>query len=248
MLSNVVSAYYKIPSKFSSDTYLRWIYNFLHYIPCHLVFFTTEDLIPLFTSMRGQWMDRTRFVALPLNEWMAWKRYGWSFWKDQHTLDPEAFRHSAELYAVWYEKKEYVLRAIEMNPWGHGSYIWCDAGAWRDISKLSSLTEFGSRWNYDLRMVLLQLEPFTEEERTGKVRDLTAAVRLGGGVQASSIDGWKHWSTEYDQMLLRLHSEKMFVGKDQNIMGHIVLNRHPVELVAPDVSVGDIWFTLLYKL
>jgi hypothetical protein len=253
-MTTVVSAYYIFPSKFPSQRYFEWIANFLENIPCHLIFFTSEDLIPLLKGMRAKCTKatgKTSFVPLPLENWTAFQRYGRSFWEEQKTLDYEATIHSPELYAIWYEKKEFVRRAIELNPFGHSKFVWCDAGAFRYPVWLPYLQGFAQPdWIPQDKMLLLQVVPFTDAEKqeTGN-RDFSRVDRIGGGIQAGTIATWKRWSEIYDEQLQIYQDQGRFVGKDQTLLAEIVL-RHPdfVHLVPSTDSIGDPWFTLLFFL
>jgi hypothetical protein len=254
-MATVVSAYYLFPSKFPSQRYFEWIRNFLEHIPCHLVFFTSEDLIPTFEAMRAELpgaLEKTRFVALSLEEWKAFQRYGYPFWSEQRKLDPETGDHSPELYAIWYEKKEFVLRAAEMNPFGHTKFVWCDAGAFRYPIWFPHLQGFAQPdWIPEDKMLLLQIDPFTEGEKQAApgTRDFSAVNRIGGGIQAGTAATWKRWSELYDAQLQAYRNQGKFVGKDQNLLAEMVLD-HPeiVQMVASTHFIGDCWFTLLFVL
>jgi hypothetical protein len=250
----IVSAFYLMNSKFPSAQYMRWIETFLANIPCHLVFFTDQELIPLFEQMRRPHADKTRFVALPREQWTAYTRYGRSFWEHQNTIDREKAIHSADLYAIWYEKMEFVRRAINLNPFGHSRYIWCDAGAFRYPEWLPRLQTFGSASTSaipDGKLTLLQVEPFTEDDhenffldRIGKFDDRN---RIGGGIQAGTVDAWAKWIPLYNEKLEQRVAKGMFVGKDQTILAALVL-QYPelVHRVPADRSLKDHWFTLLH--
>lgn len=253
--ATVVSAFYMMKSKYPGVHYLNWIRNFLETIPCNLVFFTDEDLLPILKEMREPYMDRTRFVVLPREEWKAYTRYGQAFWEHQNSIDHERLIHSADLYAIWYEKKEFVLRAIEMNPFGDDRYIWCDAGAFRYKEWFDQLKSFGGEGIHDIisstSMSLLQVEPFTAEDRecfqVDQIGDFDRVNRIGGGIQGGAPATWKQWSTLYDQKLQERVAKGMFVGKDQTVMAAVVL-QYPelVKIVPADRSIGDHWFTLLF--
>lgn len=85
-----------------------------------------------------------QFQVVDRTEWVAWKR-GSAFWDRQKERDVEAY-HTPELAAVWYEKKEFVARAMEMPDHADvGLFIWCDAGCVRDDNSEGALRCFGLR-------------------------------------------------------------------------------------------------------
>ena len=147
IMATVVSAFYIMDSKFPSQQYMKWIQNFLETVGSHLIFYTDPELIPMFEEWRKPYMNKTRFIALSRDNWTAYTKYSKDFWLSQKQRDREAKIHSADLYSIWYEKKEFILRAAELNPFGHTKYIWCDAGAFRYKEWLPSLWTFGSAAN-----------------------------------------------------------------------------------------------------
>jgi hypothetical protein len=255
MEATVVSAFYVMNSKFPPAQYMNWIQTFLYNLPCHLVFFTDEDLIPMLESMRHPFMEKTKFIALPRDQWVAYTKYKKEFWLSQQTKDHEAAIHSPDLYAIWYEKKEFVLRAAELNPFQHSHFIWCDAGAFRYPEWIPQLQTFGSkgietRIPHD-RLVLLQVEPFTDEDdedfTLDRIGNFDRVNRIGGGIQGGTVDTWKRWARAYDEKLMDRVNKGLFVGKDQTIMASLVL-QYPslVQMIPANRTLKDHWFTLLY--
>ena len=246
--ATVVSAYFPIPSKFSPQHYLTWIKNFFENIPCYLVFFTDEQLIPLFEEWRGKFMDRTVFVPFNFTrDATAFKRYGSDFWKKQLDLDEECdFHdktrkiHTPELYAIWYEKKEFVLKAIEMNPFGHDKYLWADAGGFRIQEWYPKLQTFALADQVpDNKMFLLEIEPFTKDPRELSLKTTT----VGGGYLAAHKNVWASFSEKYDQMLEEYVAQGHFVGKDQHIFASMYLKTpDQFDLVKTDKTSLDPWF------
>lgn len=255
MEATVVSAFYVMNSKFPPAQYMNWIQTFLYNVPCHLVFFTDEDLLPMLESMRHPFMERTKFIALPREQWTAYTKYGKPFWENQRAIDHEAQIHSADLYAIWYEKKEFVLRAAELNPFNHRHFIWCDAGAFRYPDWLPQLMTFGSKGIETIipenRHVLLQVEPFSDEDdedfTLDRIGKFDRVNRIGGGIQGATAETWKKWSRLYDEKLQERVAKGMFVGKDQTIMASLVL-QYPghVKMIPANRSLRDHWFTLLH--
>ena len=247
--ATVVSGYFPIPSKFSPEQYLFWVKSFLENIPCHLVFFTDPRLVDLLQGWRGKYNDRTVFVPFdfPDNS-EAFKKYGHPFWEKQLELDQEYDYndktrkiHSPELYAIWYEKKEFVLKAIAMNPFGHEKYLWADAGGFRIQEWFPQLQTFAQARNiHDNRFFLLNIEPFQEGEAVLIDRK---EPRVGGGYLAAHKDTWPIFSKKYDDMMQEYSTAGIFAGKDQNLMASMYL-REPdfFDLVPTDNSSKDPWF------
>ena len=247
-MATVVSAYFPITSKFPPEKYLFWIKTFFENIPCSLVFFTVQDLIPLFTEWRGKYMDRTIFIAFDfLNEAEAFKKYGKDFWASEHEKDQEYDYfdktrkiHSPELYAIWYEKKEFVLKAIALNPFKHEKFLWADAGGFRVESWLPRLINFPNPDKiHDSKFFLLNINQFQEENYLTQMKDAT----IGGGYLAAHKDVWPVFSQKYDAMLEEYKYAGLYVGKDQNIMASMYIKEPDFfDLVSTNLSCEDPWF------
>ena len=71
----IVSAYLKIPSKASHEFYLSHLNLFFNGIKSNIVFFTTADLIPLFSKMRGNLPIDFQIIN-SINDLVAFEKYG----------------------------------------------------------------------------------------------------------------------------------------------------------------------------
>jgi hypothetical protein len=172
-------------------------------------------------------------------------------WQETAGLDKES-GHSIELYAIWYEKKEFVLRAMERNPFSSDRFVWCDAGICRYPDWVDKLGGFPQR---DLipqgKMLILEIDPLRPENcriEGGIPGRFDGTATFGGGILASDKEGWIRWSKAYDAMLVRYHLAGRFVGKDQNIMASVLLESPETAVVVKRPScLGPIggWFYLL---
>ncbi len=255
--ATVVSAYYEMKSKYPAAEYRTWIRNFLEKFPCYLVFFTEESLVPFIQECRAAHTDKTRIIVLPRAEWKATTAFPPTFWEQQAALDPERAIHSPDLYRVWYEKKEFVRRAIELNPFGHTDFVWTDAGIFRDAALIEAIAPrypVVSRIPID-RILLFNSVPFTASDDIihqfpGNIviRFPRDKPRIGGGCIAGSAATWKWWIDAYDETISRFQKGGLFIGKDQTIMASITLeHKQKVSLldhrrVAPDPW----WYLVLY--
>ena len=252
MTACVVTAFYKIPSKSPVEQYLKWIEPFFREMPCSMVIFTEGEFVDLFKKYREKWMDRTIVVNQPLCEFTAFKK--WKFaWYDAIQKDEEiatGTNHTAQLYAIWYEKKEFVLKAIQMKAFGADQFVWCDAGILRFPEWLPHLQKFPMNEYIPAgRMTLLSLAPFQPEDTVDTVFQHTN--RVGGGIQAADADTWQWWSIQYDSMMVKYQLSNRFIGKDQSIMASLCV-AHPdrVNLVSADLRLDGYtkWFWLLLYL
>lgn len=249
----MVSAYYPIPSKFKPDKYLNWIASFWPKIPCPLIFFTDPAIVPQFEEILRGRAGPTKVIGVAFHDLAAFKKLSPKAWAQTHLIDHEADKHSPELYAIWYEKKEFVARAIEMNPFGSEHFIWCDAGICRFPEWVAHLQAFPRREMVpNGKMLALRIAPFDQPLCPDGIRgDFSRSASVGGGILAADAAGWKLWSKAYDEMLLRFCLADRFIGKDQNIMGSMILENPALALVVdPPAAMNSIqrWFYLLFYL
>lgn len=257
--ATVVTAYYEMKSKFPPSQYREWIQRFLATLTCPIVFFTDADTLPFLESCPRA-SSSVEFIVLPRAEWKANDscHFPAGFWEAQLALDPERAIHSAELYKVWYEKKEFVLRAIARNPFGSTKFVWTDAGIMRNPSFAALM---GPRYPVagripSDRMMLLNYWPFTRsDEQLHIVRGVSIKgggidkPRLMGNILAGSVPSWKRWSELYDEAVSRYRQAGLFIGKDQTIFMTLVLEHKDfhslldLKKIAPEP-----WFYLLMYL
>jgi len=251
----VVSAYYCFKSKYPSEKYTAWLKLFLENAGCHLVFFCEPLLVDFVSECRKNYSAKTRIVTLNQSEWQANSK---ADWVDEQKRDPEADLHNPDLYKVWYEKKEFVKRAIALDPWGHDDFVWVDAGIVRNEHTARLLRNFpdANRIPID-RIMLLNVQPFEKGDdrvflyATGNITGAFHLwkTRIGGGVIAAHRDMWITWDALYNKTFETYKAAGRFVGKDQNIMATIVLeNKDKISLVNPSKITNEPWFYMLYYL
>lgn len=253
MPATVVSAYYEMSSKYKLQEYRAWIRLFLESTPCYLVFFTEDALVPFIQDCRRHFTDRTHIVTLPREEWNANKKYSQAEWDALVSLDPERqFGHTSELYKIWYEKNDFVLLAISLNPFCHTDFVWTDAGICRDPKLAALVKEFpvANRIPTD-RMMLLNVLPFTPKDelvKNGFVGGGEDKPRIGGGILAGSINVWSEYHTLYTSTVERFRKAGIFWGKDQTVMKTIVMeHKSKVSLIDAKPILSNYWlYSLLY--
>lgn len=259
-LATVVTGYYPIKSKFPPETYLQWITSFWSKLQCPLIFFVDPQLAAPLQKALVTRPGPLVVYPLPFSDLTAFQALSPEVWQDALQKDPEVPKgtpHSAELYAIWYEKKEFVRRAIEMNPFGSETFVWCDAGICRNPSWIPYLA---ARFPLEKqvprgKMLVLLIDEFQPTD-VGRYADgirgsFEHRNTVGGGILASDRAGWTAWSAAYDTMLLRYYLAGRFIGKDQNIMASTMLEQPQLAVVArPFSSLHSIekWFSLLFHL
>lgn len=252
--ATVVSAYYPLQkSKYTYDHYNKWLRLFLTNCEAHMVIFTNAETAPFLESCRSNFPTKTKVVILEPNEWTATTQFPADFWENQHAIDKESNIHSPELYKVWFEKKEFVKRAIEMNPWNHTDFVWCDAGICRSesLSKLMKRFPVSSRIPTD-KILLCNVGEYTEKDEQVKYINgipfqggASGSMRIGGGIVAASVSMWTIYDKIYTDTMNKYIQANVFCGKEQNVLETMVLEyRNHISLVAPERIGPEVWFYL----
>jgi len=195
MATVVVSAYFQIPSKKPHAFYIPHLQRFFRSLKTPLVFFTTPDVE---AEIRGWGFDlRTvQFIHTRIPDLTAFQTYSPSFWARQKQRDPEPY-HTPELAAVWFEKKEFVLRAMTMVD--AKVFIWCDAGCVRNAASEAALGIFGLRSATNLqdgRLHLQQIRPI-QPKAFYQYPDVSIACAIIAG----NRDAWTAHSALYNETL-----------------------------------------------
>lgn len=255
--ATVVSAYYDMKSKYDTASYRKWLKLFLEHLECHLVFFTDKTLAPFVEECRKGFEERTKVIVLEREEWVANTAFPSGFWENQYSLDPEKAIHSPELYKVWYEKKEFVRRAIEMNPFDHDDFVWTDAGIVRvpEVAELvSQFYPVADRIPTD-RILIMNINPFTHADETDvnigavTIRGGRGRHRIGAGVIAAKKELWTKYITIYDEVVEKYRVAKYFLGKEQILMATIALeNKNIISLLDAREIVPNDWIYLFLYL
>lgn len=251
----VVTAYYPIKSKHDVKKYMGWISDFWPKMQCNLLFYTDPALVEMFERLFAG-RANTRIVGVPFTSLAAFEKLSPPVWVDTHMLDPEKSVHTPELYALWYEKKEFVSRAIAANPFSSSQFVWCDAGICRYPEWIPKIQGFpAGELIPRSKMLVLEIDPLEEKwcvpAADGIRGDLNLRASFGGGILASDIDGWNQWSRAYDAMLARYLLAGRFIGKDQNIMASVILEMPQlVNIVRRPQTMNSMqcWFYLLFYL
>lgn len=251
--ATVVSAYYEMPSKYTPDKYRVWLRYFLETIDCHLVFFTDESMKDYVEECRRSFMDKTKLIILSRNEWVSNTKYTYKFWNQQHEIDPEKNIHTTELYKVWYEKKEFIRRAIILNPWNHTDFLWIDAGSFRSLEFAQLCCSFPYANRIPINKIMLNnVGEFTsQDENWVTIRgvpfqgNIDGKMRIGGGCIAASKDMMLKYIQYYDTVFDKYIDAGLFAGKDQIIMNTVALEyRDDISLVEPKPIGQEFWFYL----
>jgi hypothetical protein len=236
----VVSAYFKIPSKKSHEWYLPNLIRFFRGITANTIFFTTPDVIADIQKYTPT--DHVKIIYMSFDECHAFGcEYGRKFWERQYSRDPERY-HSPELGAIWYEKREFVRRAMDIVP-DADVYIWCDAGCVRDSMSEKNFNGFGHRElikTNDGRIHLQQVGPTLDFKF---YRFPNAFV--GGAIICGNKDAWDSYRKVYDTILKQYDNCEISGISDQYITQSCIYTTPDLFVLHPEKTYGDIWFKFI---
>jgi hypothetical protein len=239
MTTCIVSAFYKIPSKMPYEWYLPKIINFFKSVRAvPVVFFTTPDVIE--DVQKYTTTEHAKIVYLPFEDLNAFKKYGIAFWERQKSRDPQEY-HTYQLGAVWYEKKEFVIRAVDIQR--SEVYIWCDAGCVRDQLSCTLGAQFGTRTNYNINDNRMHIQKISEQSTQDFYRFDYKFV--GGAIIAGNALAWMSYSELYDTILLKYDLNEVPAIMDQYIMKSCIDVRPELFVLYDQNSTIDKWFKFL---
>jgi hypothetical protein len=228
-MSIIVSAYFKIPSKAPHEFYIPHITRFLKYIKNPIIFFTTPDLKQEFEILRGDLP--IHFILInSIYDINAFIKYGYNFWLNQCKIDVEKY-HTPELCALWYEKKEFVKKAIlfvdnidindnKYNLNTNIPFIWCDAGCVRSNDWIHMIKSFGNKINVIPKdKLMFQL--------INKIPNKDFFVYpdnyIAGAIICGYKDSWINYTDLYDKMITNYVNNNICVNSDQYIWVSVIL-------------------------
>jgi hypothetical protein len=238
-----------MPSKHRFDEYIKWAHSFLRTMNCYIVVFCDTQETKRALEPAVSFPERTLFIVKPIKDLDALSRYGPEMWQKELRKDPEKGTHkSAELGAIWYEKKEFVREAIEKNPFQTNSFIWCDIGILRDTPE-QDVFLFGCSDKYcdDNRFHILNIVPCGAEFAGEALWEQPhSTVRFGGGIFGATKETWLTVSGLYDEVMQKMMAAKMRVFKDQSVWFNVVKLHKHLFAIHKTPTKNPSWFQMLH--
>ncbi|ATZ80617.1 putative glycosyltransferase [Bodo saltans virus] len=258
----VVTCYYQIKSKFDDHTYIKWIQNFMK-IPMNLVIFTDNQNYKLLKYLRRNYPN-TIVILKPLQELYMYKYI--DIFRETYKIDPEKDIHTPELYLLWAEKMFFIKEISIINPFNSKWFFWSDIGCCRKNDIVNNLLTypnykniidcdinkiiFSKIENYDkLNLTLKNNIPvifhnyFYNSVKKGKLSIIQ------GGFFAVHITKIIDLTELYEKTFINFYNNKVFCGKDQNIMFTMYLtNKNLFSIIdSTEIPFYDIWFSFLKR-
>jgi glycosyl transferase family 25 len=263
----IVTCFYDLKKKSKIDTakYYIWMKNFLNK-PMNIIIYLDKDDMNVYDFIiecRKDYLNRTHIIFEKIEEWETYKYI--DYWNYCHTIDSENSYHSPELYMLWNEKTFFIKRAMQKNPFNSEWFFWTDIGCCRndsDSEKFMSYPSYNKVINYSRNKIILS---FIDEikhyyynlnsvgiplvlQNISNDRACNPVNGVQGGFFGGHMYGLNLWFNLYQDTLKLFMDNKVFGGKDQNLMITIAIKHgEHVEKSMATSRYGDIWFDFLHR-
>jgi hypothetical protein len=143
--NTIVTGYFQLRSKYTADTYIKWMKNMLSIQDC-MVVMTSSSMVETIKSLRQHALDGTVIIEMEVDDLSISQLHAEQtnpeFWPNQLEIDREKKRHkSYQLFWIWLSKTWCVVQAIQKDYFHSSFYMWQDIGAFRDqnVSQIGAI-------------------------------------------------------------------------------------------------------------
>ena len=233
----LVTAYYKIRSKYSAGRYSGWIKNIV-ILNKSMVIFSNKAFMPILKEIRPkEYLNKTVFIELEMEDFYSYKNF-YKYFNESYYIDIERRIHSIPLYLVWAEKCTFLKKAILANYFNSKCFYWVDAGYFRDsLEKMKKYADKGwptpIKCLQDNRVLMTQTNHFSFKEKqkiinfdSGAHKRLQRYVNVAGGFFGGQVENTLKFINLYYEALRLFIEKKIFIGKDQNVFAYVAFS-HP---------------------
>ena len=235
----LVSALFKIKSKYSIRQYLIWVENLL-LLNCSLIFFVDKEISNYVKTKRPKiYENKTVWIETSLNELYSYKHFKEDFIKS-YKIDYENNYHTVPLYIVWAEKCYFLKKAIKYNFFNSECFYWIDAGYFRNKEiKLLNNWPSSKKCYEDPRVLINGIRKVSNNEIKG-LKNFNLSIyskfikklNVGGGLFGGKAKYLIKFIYLYYKTIKDFIKHNMFIGKDQNLFAYIsYLNPTIVKIV-----------------
>ena len=239
----IVTAYYVINSKFPASKYGEWIQKFMKIKSNKVIF--TDNKSKNYISKYELKNTNTTYIITDIKDFLV-SKYD-NLWDKHLRMDHEK-NHNINLYKIWAEKTNFMLKAMNINPYNTTNFVWCDIGCFRNDMRINNFLHWPKSKKINDKVILLQLYNFLPKElvNVNKIDErFRKVVRIGGGIIAGNLDTIPKWHNAYYQTLQKFFENNIFAGKDQNVYAFTILqNPSLVHIVRPPANCNHIWVYL----
>ena len=235
----LVTALFKIKSKFSFDKYLLWVENLL-LLNHSIVFFVDKNISNIIKNKRPKlYENKTVWIELSIDQFYSYKKFGKNF-AESYIIDKEKAYHTIPLYLVWAEKCFFVKKAIKYNYFQSKCFYWIDAGYFRDKEdKYVNNWPSSKKCKEDPRVIINGIRNISEQEilqlknfNISFYNNFINKNNVGGGLFGGKSYFILKFINLYYKTIVKFIKNNMFIGKDQNLFAYIsYLNPKIVKII-----------------
>jgi hypothetical protein len=223
--NTVVTAYFRVRSKFSVDNYSSWMKNILS-LQDAMVIFTEPDLVDTMRELRKHALNRTVIIQMELDDLPIGPLYTKEFWEDQLDRDPEKRVHkSPQLFWIWLSKSWWTLEAIRHNFFQSDLFFYSDMGCFRN-DKYNGKTMILHRDQVPphemIQMAHHEANPPAERFFNDKYKHKSNFYHSGSQM-AGYADTWKKFHEYFLDTIDGFLVRKMIIVEDQAVLQSVCL-------------------------
>ncbi len=224
----VVSAIYELTSGLS---------DLLQKIPYPTILFTERTLADKLALFRKGLEDITRVVVLPRSEWVSTTRLLPNFWSQQVKQDPEIqLGRTAEDLQLLFERKDFMLKAVEMNPFGSTDFLWVHPSEFASLPTIETLNS-SPKIPID-RILVANPEPFRADDIASSY--FRGKQRVENGILIGSKQCWIDFAKLYDTVMIQKLKVGGFIGDDAVMLHYMIIHKPNQFCLVKDSSLSKI--------
>ena len=236
----LVTALFKIKSKFPFYKYFTWIQNLFNK-NTSIVCFIDKNIYKIIKDLRPKiYNNKTVWIQTDIQSFYSYKHFLQDF-TNTHEINPEKKTHTINLYLIWAEKCYFVKRAIYHNYFKSKCFYWIDSGFFRKSERNNSLKSWPSanKCNKDPRVIINSMRLLSNNEIQGLINldinfynQFIKKINVGGGLFGGQPKYLIKFIKLYYKTIKLFIKNKFYIGNDQNIFTFIAyFHKDIVQLV-----------------
>lgn len=237
--ATVVSAFYDIPSSLSLQKRKEKLKQFVEQFPCKLVLFTEQKFANELASYREDLQTITRVIVLERADWVANTKFIPALWSQQVKQDVDLrTSRTAEEFQFGYEKKEFMIKAVQMNPFKSEDFVWVSPSFIESLSypvalDMPDLFPIPAVIPTD-RILVANPEPFKADDIASSY--FKGKNRISNDIVAGSKKAWEEYSKTYDVVMTQRLKVFAFVGDELMNLHYVIIHKPNQFSLVPEPS------------
>ena len=243
--ATIVTAYFQIRSKHSSDSYDTWIRNMLS-LQDPMVIFCSPALISKIRTLRQHHAaDRTVIIPMEIEDVPLAVHYNQSFWEHQFHIDQEAKIHQGyQVFWIWLSKTWWVNEAIRHNFFNSEVFVWSDMGCFRNSAYAGKTMVVHPEIIPRHSMLFMAHHPPNPPPQRIWNNKYTPATKpfffTSGSIFAGYADTFQNFHQEFTHTTIpEFLKRDMFLGEDQLVIQSTCLLHPTLCAYIPSKQVPD---------